>query len=74
MTTEQKSPEITNLGCECENPRERYGCRCNSMSEQPCSYCDWNEYHGNTEDCHYTRYWCEGCEDYCEPHGCASCE
>jgi hypothetical protein len=31
------------------NPRSKYGCRCNSMSEQPCSYCDWWEYHQHCE-------------------------
>ena len=30
-----------------ENPRKM--CRCNSMSEEPCSYCDWWEYHGDCE-------------------------
>jgi hypothetical protein len=74
MTTQQETPKITNIGCDCGNPRERQGCRCNSMSIQPCSWCDWNSYHGSEQDCEYARYWCEGCEDYCEAERCSWCE
>jgi hypothetical protein len=61
-----------NIGCECENPNR--GCRCNSMSIEPCAYCDWNECHGSRESCEQTRYWCEGCDDECEAEGCTYCE
>lgn len=27
----------------------RRGCACNSRSEQPCSWCDWWDFHGDCE-------------------------
>lgn len=60
MTEETKDPRIAFSECDCENPYGR-GCSCNSMSIEPCSYCDWYMGH-DTDDCEY-----DYCTECCEP-------
>lgn len=67
----EPTPQIEKLPCECEI---KGGCRCNSMSVQPCGWCDAWDYHGDPMDCDKARYWCNGCDDYCEESGCTWCD
>ena len=63
--------EIVKMPCECGI---KGSCRCNSMSIQPCGWCDWWDFHGDEMDCEKALYWCNGCDDYCEPTGCTWCD
>lgn len=61
MSVEEK---VINHGCSCENPYKR--CRCNSMSVEPCMWCDWWGWHGDEKACEDAQFYCAECGDELE--------